>query len=381
MKKQLIITSLLYLFAGLVSNLTSVALPLFYLSKGYSAEQIAFLFSITFLGAIFQPLIGSFTDHVKHPKTTLQICAILTTVFATSMFFTHSYLLMVILSIFLAIFRSSVFGILDGIATSLSLKHLWNFGLVRTGGSLGFGLGLLVSLPFLLVFGVDYLVLVVAVLSLFSFILLFPFNDLDAHTKSKEKHDYMGELKNLSKSKVFIYMILLNIFFASTTSVRFAYTNIVLQNHQVSLIIISLISLFAVVFEVIFMAKCNDLINKFKFSSIMTVLIAIALTQNIIYALFPVPIVLGLFACLHGITMAAYLPSWLRVFRNSIGEHVISTAFMISGTLSSIVFFIITALIIGPVAEKFGPEAVFYVTSIATSLAFIFNWRLKKNGY
>ena len=134
----------LFLFTGLVwativGPISSVII-LFHL--GASAPQIGIFTAIgAVVAMVCQPIWGYFSDKIRSPRLLTCLCLIGSAIFFSSIWFTESFYIAMILLLFETIFRSSIIALLDSHTLS-EMKAIpgLQYSHIRMAGSLFYGL-------------------------------------------------------------------------------------------------------------------------------------------------------------------------------------------------------------------------------------------------
>lgn len=110
--------------------------------RGLSASQIGLIFSIgPLVGLIIQPVWGMLIDYFGMTRLILLVSTFLTPWIALCYKFIDSYFpLYILVSVFLAVFSSTIMPIVDAMTVRHAKLHSLSYGTIRVLGSISFGL-------------------------------------------------------------------------------------------------------------------------------------------------------------------------------------------------------------------------------------------------
>lgn len=351
-----------YFSIGVLANFNVVLLPFFYHAKGMSEGQVALLLSSTYLSALVQPVFGYITDSTIGPKEMLKKISIGIVIVSVLLFFSNTFFTLFIFSFILSICRNLTFPLLDNISLSFSGKYNVEYGVLRKGGSIGFGFGVLLAVPVLLAFDVVYIVFLPFIIALILLLLLLNIEyDLTSSKSIVRLDEYKENIGVLFKSKRFVLLQIINLCLMGMSSLKLSYQSSLLDIMGVSVLYMAVLNFTTVLFEIVFMSKTQKMFRKNHLSFIITLMVIVSVSQNIFLLTSSSIILILLASSLHGIAMALYVPNFLSYISKVIPEKASSTGYILNNTVQSISTLIINSFIIAPLVFAGGTRFSFII--------------------
>ncbi len=361
-----------YFIIGSLANFSIVLLPFFYISKGMNTTQIGLLLSASYLAALLQPYIGFLSDTKYGPKKILKVVSILLTLNSLFLFFSNTFLLLFIFSLTFSICRNVTFPLVDNIALDWSKENGIAYGIIRQGGSIGFGVGALLGVPFVILFNLKFLIFLPLILSFILFILIKNISyDIQIHPEHKGFNLYRSNFKELIKDKMFIILITIHLLLMGLATLKLSYQATLLSSLNAPIFYIVLLNFFTIVPEIFLISKTEKYFKNIPIYIILIFPIVINLIHSFILFKSSSLIIILLASFLHGFSMAIYLPNFFGFFNKSIPSKLSSTAFIINGTSQTINSLLINTLIIVPFIALSGLRMSFLIIIIVMSINFI----------
>ncbi len=356
-----------YFTTGVVANLFTTALVLYYLEIGFNEAQIGILASVSFLAAIFQPVLGVIIDRSRTPKKIYQfiIISFLLNLFIMSL--TTNFYFYIILVFLASISRIAFFAALDAIVIKSVDYYGGNFGSIRNFASIGFGIGMLVAYPFIIndIYNFFYVSIVVGIIN------ILVVGQLHNSTNEKEvkKLNIKNDMATLFNNKVFMGLIITNFFMFGMMNIKMTYQPILLQSLGASAFMISLSSIIMTGPEIILMPLFNTVRRYVSDKSIFIIATTLTSIQLLLFSqLNNVYIVLALVS-VHGLVNGFYIPLYSQTIVSTVDDKLSSTALMISITTQFLLTSVISLFIITPIYVKYGLNMVFLLLSMITFLS------------
>ncbi len=349
------------LVCGIILGSTTMGLTLLVSWKGLSDANLALIIGISFLGSAVQPIVGAISDNLKHKKYLVAFFGGVLFSSSLLLFFTSSLVLIKVAVFFMSISAQSSFVILDGLVAIKCGEHNYNYGFIRSGLSLGFGLSIVASLPFIYIFDISAMVVFVAILG----ILLIVFA-LRMHDSSIGKTDvhYITEVKEMFKNKVFIVVMFVAVILFSTNAIKLNYQTIKLENLDTKYIIIAITSFIMIIPEIVLLPKYDKYFSKWSFNKTTIIAIIIFIINLLVLAFSKTALPILIFAPLHGLGSAIYIPRITMAFRSLLSAGIISTGMILRNTVSAILNFLLSSFLIKKLFVTVSIEAVFYTLII-----------------
>lgn len=346
-------TSKLYAFYfmyGVINSIAIQMLPLVLSNKGYSSSQVALVLSFVFLAALFQPIIGILTKVKFGSKSMLQILLVVMVMLALLIFVISDITLMIITVLVFSIARLSISPIYDSYTTMASREFAVNYGLVRSGASLGFGTGMAIYTVIASVFNFDYPVSFIFV-SILAMIAIVVMSSLP-HEKTAEDIDNSStEQTDLFKT---VLLILIYMLYFGALSIRISYLSTYYVEFGYTTSFISMATFFMVIPEIIFLPLYNRLFAKYNKTLLLFLAILLGIAQMTMYICFTdYPFVL-LFVCLfNGFQIMIFFPTFFGLLQDSLGRKNSSFGFVINMTIQSLFVGIFNLAFIRPLIIRF----------------------------
>lgn len=365
-----------YFLIGAIANTAVLLLPFFYAGKGMGDMQIVYLLSSTYLASIVQPALGYIADTTIGPKKMLKNVSFGIVVISIIMYFSRGFLLLFILSFIFSIFRNATFPLFDNLAIGYCEKHKIEYGGVRKGGSIGFGLGVLISVPLYSLLGTNALILIPTVLA---FILIYIVKDVEysnnLHVKVTIK-DYKNDLNELLKSKKYLLLIVIHLMIMGLCTIKLSYQSTYIESLNVTILYIVILNMFLVIPEIILISRTKKIFSKFNISFVFMILIIINIIHaSILYFTTSTGVIL-IFSVMHGIVMSIYIPTFFSYLAKVMPKGAVSTGYLINATFQSLGSFLINTLLISTFVYIYGIKGSFLMMIILFILALIPIWLL-----
>lgn len=368
---------------GAINSIITQMLPLVFIVYGYNEGEISTLLSLVFFASLFQPIIGRLTS--KRVGTVVMIITLLGTMALTSfiLFYTRNiYLVGTILFIY-SIARLANGPLNDSLISRLAVTEGVNYGFVRSGASLGYGMGMMIFTFLAYVFTLNdpASFILITILNIIAFAFIFGFKSYPLETKATDQKT--DEQTNWTKFIILtlIYMLYfggltLRVTYLSTYYVEFGYDNS----------FISLTTLVMVIPEVLLMPLYNRLFGRFNKILLVIIAVVLGIIQMLFYTFFTASPALLIFTSLfNGFQIMIFLPTFASLLQSSLGHNNSSFGFMINATIQSLFVATINQFVI----KKFyvatsSTIPIFYIICILMILSlvpvFIYHFKYKKNS-
>lgn len=368
---------LFYFMYGVINSIAIQMLPLVMTQKGFDPSQVTIILSCVFLAALFQPLIGLLTRQRFGSKRMLQMMLIGLLVTAVLIVANQVFTLMAGLVLLFSVARGSISPIYDSYATMASRDYQVNYGLVRSGASLGFGIGMAIYTLVANILGLEYnasfgMVAFIAILGLVIF-----------NTLPTERTTTNSEVAETAKTNLLMVslLILMYILYYGGLNIRISYMSTYYVEFGYTTTFISLATFFLVIPEIIFLPLYNRLFSKYNKVLLMAIAIFLGIIQMILYIAFPTKPIILLIACLfNGFQIMIFFPTYFGLLQDSLGPKNSAFGFIINMTLQSLFVGIFNLVAIRPVVIATGSTIPIFMMIIGLQLlAFgpLFIYKLK----
>ncbi len=369
MEKRVKSFKLYYFAVGIITSLYTSMMPSFYENLGFNEAQIGILLSVVYIGALFQPVLGMISDKSTSRSNIIRNSMYIVIALTVSLLFATKYFAILFIVTGISLFRMAFFSLSDSYMMPFCIEYDYNYGKLRRGASLSFGMAMIFAYPFNYVLGYHGFLLLVVIMCLVAASIM---HQSDYHPPSgdNETH-YLTEMKEYAKSKAVIALLIFQFFFMGAAALKFSYQAIKLQELTGDTLAASIALMCATLPEVLLMAKVSDKLPNMRLTTALISGVLLNLMQLIIYTYVSNVYILVILACFHGLSMAYYIPTYSRLLSELVGEKVISTFFTISGTGQSLFSLIISLVIITPIYVKVGIDYVFLAIAASVILSLI----------
>lgn len=359
-----------YYFAiGIITSLYVSMMPSFYQNIGLNAAQIGVLISIVFIGALFQPLLGFISDNAQSRSNVIRNSLYIVIALSTILLFVTEFYPLLFIVIGISLFRMAFFSLSDSYFMPFCIEYDYNYGKLRRGASLSFGMAMIFAYPFNYFLGYHGFIVLIILMSLLAARVM---NDTDYEPpRQKTELSYKRELKKYAKSKDVIALLLFQLLFQGALGLKFSYQAIKLQQLTGGTGAAAIALMFATFPEVLFMAKVSRRLPNARLTNGLIIGVLLNIVQLFIFVYVNNVYVMIIFASLHGLSMSFFLPTYSRLLTELVGEGVVSTFFTISGTGQSLFSLLLSLIIVTPIFINFGVNYVFAVIGISVALSLV----------
>ncbi len=367
------------LIMGIIVGNITIGLPVMLTTKNLSAGGLASVIGISFLGAVVLPAVGALSDNVKHRKLVITGLGVLQVIAMLIFYFTTSITTLKVAVFLASVSAQSMYVIFDSIVLVSSRENNYNYGFIRSGMSLGFGLSIISSLPFIYLFDTSVMILVTAVLALLTSILSLRIDD---SVCDKSEVHYISEIKYMSKNKLFLLMFVVTILIFTVNSIKLSYQTSKLTDIAASPLLIAIVSFIIIIPEMIIMPKYDKWFGNWSFAKIFMISTAIFLVNIFVLGFTSSAWIILFIAPLHGLGSALYIPKYAFAFRALLSSKILSTAFLVRATISALLSFLLSVLLLERLYENYGSDQVMYALAVLLSFNIVFiiafNYACKK---
>ncbi len=362
-KEKMIFT--IYFCMGMIVNCAIIGLPIFYVSIGFTNVEVGILASVLYLGAICQPLVGYICDISGNKKLILTSLFILIIIIAIIMINITNFYIMAILSFGLSACRMPMFGIMDDMSVTYVQKVGGNYGLLRSGASWGYALGVFFLLPFYKIGFDNPVIILLILLCLVVTITLISLKDVGVReyknkdNKESDKKQFRQEAKEKLLSKKYILLLIINVLLMGTGAAKMPYQTLKLELLGATMFLIALANFITIIPEMVFMPKVEKFLGHLSIKKILYLSLLVSVFQNSLIAFAPNSIFLVSVMWLHGILMAIYIPMFFIELKRYLGPTVSSTGILIISMTQGLGASMIGAFFITPIFSEFGIDVLY----------------------
>ncbi len=360
-----------FLFVGIINNILIVGFALLFIGKGFSNVQIGTLTSIGFIGAIFQPIIGSLCDVTGRKRFVLQLCSILISVMAVVMLLNESYMIYLVCSFIISIVKMPLYGIMDDITLTYVENDNKRYSKIRSGASFGFGLGVFALLPLYYIDNVNIVLYMTIIILIVMIGVLGLIPDIPHVNNKKERKRYYSDLAKIFKNKSILLIFFSNLIIMSVTSLKITYSNILFNELGLTFIVVAFLNFFAALPEMIILPNFSKVFGKYSYKQMMLILMVLTFMQVIVFAFVTNVVLLFIVIGFQGVVFAAYVPTIFGTLKSHLEDDVSSTGILINSMIQSIGTFFISYVIITNVFKYYNLKLVFIALGIISLLLIV----------
>lgn len=378
MSKKMVLTCIcgFYLLHYMSMGVYSPYVNVYYERLGFTGSQIGLISLVGLLFAMLAaPLFGILCDKTKSDKGVIVFLMLAS---ATSMFVWSkqvAFVPVLFASTFLLIFRSDIGSISDSMAVKFCNQEEFDFGFVRSIGSLGYLMGAFVVANTLSAFGFQgpYVMCFIVFMILGAILICFfpSTKEEEASLNKKEDFSLLKDGKELLFNKDFIFIIIVMVFstMALDCSVSYAGNHLVSTMNQPD----SLIGIFScamVLPEVFMVMRIGKVIKKIGLKKLYIFACITQIVRMLVYA-FSGNIYLFLIAsALHGIMIGAGCVGNVEFMHQHIPSKMLSTAMSIYGAIYTIGTALFSQLF-GIIYQYGSSNMIFLVTALFTLIPLV----------
>lgn len=341
-------TKKLYLFYFLYGAVNAIAIqmiPLIMAEKGYTPSEVTLVLTFVFIAALFQPIIGLLSRSKFASKQILQVLVVAMLIFAVAIYLVTDFKIMLLMILLFSIARSSISPIYDSYTTIAAERSNVNYGLVRSGASFGFGVGMAIYTFIASIFNLNYSssLLFSTVLLAFAFMIITRLPQDQASVKGSANSD--------QKTRLFAsaLLIMMYVFYFGALNIRLSYLSTFYIEFGYSTAFISLGTFVMVIPEIIFLPLYNRLFSRFNKELLLFIAIALGIVQIILYIAFTSnPTMLIVASLFNGFQIMIFFPTYFGLLQKNLGPKNSAFGFIMNMTLMSIFVGIVNTIIIRP---------------------------------
>lgn len=367
---------LFYFCLGVINAVAIQMLPLFLSGKNFDINQITTLLSFVFLAALFQPIIGFITSRYLSSVWMLRLLLIMSSISALLMYFNYSYSLMIFLVIMFSVTRLSFTPIFDSYSTGMCNKHGGNYGLMKSGASLGFGSGMLIFVTVSQLIGAteSFAMIFLIAIMMMGLILMGQFKPIEQ--KQNDKDNIKNSSEDVDdRTNWFLYLMLVLVYttYFGGLGIRMTYLSSYYLEFDYTLFFVSLTTLVMVIPEIIFMPLYNRIFGRFNKAFLLMITIVLGIIQAQMYVHFHAyPLMLVITSLFNGLQIMIFFPTFFMLLQKSLGAKNSASGFLINMTIQSIFVGLFNQLVIKPIYISTGTTlSIYYTISVLMALAFI----------
>lgn len=368
---------ILYFILGIINALALSAYPLIYVDKGFSAEMVTNLISISFFAMILQPLVGFFTDKLGDNIKSLKVLLVLYIISCGLMFLNLK--LFIISLIINSITRNSLVPITDGYVTRNIDQFEFSYAQMRTAMPIGFGVSFLLSLIFTSLLGLPIagILIFLILLGVIAYIIINSSNTVhsEANISSNKEVVEQTDIKNL------VFLVLYFLLYAGLYQVSSSYLSMYMVEINHTNVFIGVLNLMMVIPQIYLLFNYSKLLGRLKNTSIMMIATLLGIIQALIYIIFSKSILLLIIASfLSGIQIVLFPASFFPQFTKTVKSSNLATYLTLNTSIQAVFVGLFNQMI---VSQVYGVTnsiiSVYYIVVSTMLVSFIPIFLYKKN--
>ncbi|MGL5641424.1 MAG: MFS transporter [Paraclostridium sp.] len=342
-------------------------------SLGLSVAQIGIITSIpSIIGILVVPLWGIITDVTKKDKRILGICIAINCVIMGMYSSVKLFPILLLVATLAEAFRYAISPLADNITTDYCKHNNINYGIIRSGGSVGFALISFLTGQLIKVTSNSRIIFLVYIVLFVASLLVLPFLNSKKYdeVEKMEGSTLKKDLKELIKDKSYLWLLAIVICTISISEVTNAYQGLYLIDLGASQGDIGTLVIFTALPEIFFMAKINKLVLKYGYKKVFKIGILTFLLRWITCLFATSPTMFILTAPLTALAFSIMLVAYIGYIKEKFSSEIQATAL----TITSMAIGISSAVIKLPVGlgiDVFGLEILYIISIVITIIGFI----------
>lgn len=342
-------------------------------SLNLSVSQIGIITSIpSIIGILVVPLWGIITDVTKQDKKILGICVAINCIIMGMYSSVKLFPILLVVATLAEAFRYAISPLADNITTDYCKHKNLNYGIIRSGGSVGFALVSFLTGQLIKVTANSRIIFLVYIVLFVLSLLVLPF-------LSSKKYDDNGkmegstlrkDLKELIKDKSYLWLLVIVICTISISEVTNAYQGLYLIELGASQGDIGILVIFTALPEIFFMSKINTLVSKYGYKKVFKIGTLTFLIRWLTCLFATSPTMFILTAPLTALAFSIMLVAYIGYIKEKFSSEIQATAL----TITSMAIGISSAVIKLPVGigiDVFGLKTIYILSIVITCIGFI----------
>lgn len=344
-------------------------ISLYFKNIGRTESEIGIIIGIIpLVGLLCNPIYSRFCKNPKTTKNILTIIGVLESISVIILLFTSNFIMQLIMVIFLSIFSSSNYGMLDSLLTLSAKEHNKPFSSIRIFGSTSYMIGAFIAGYIAKFTSYNFLFVLAVIFFLVTSLILYLVKTPQTKESSNTNISYKGVLKN----KVFIIYLIFYVLLIGSMQVADDFFSLYLTSKGAPDYYYSYVMLGYILVEVIIMFILSKYGNKIKNKlSLYFIAIIILIIRLIIQSLPDINITLLIISQIsRGITwaIALYLSS---TFILKLLGTIQSTRGMMLVMMIQQIFTSLFKFVGGFIIELYGYYILYLILLIITIISLI----------
>ncbi len=366
-----------YYFTDFFSGLLLIFLPLYLRSNlGFNELQIGVIYFFGGISAVISSIVnGYIAQKIIKKKRVLNI-GLFFTLFGSIILLTSTSFKMIIIGyIFLFYIRSLLYIIGDELTISyVKLYPNFNFGKIRSFGSLGWGSNFLISSLIFIFFPtkIIFLLLIVVCILLINSFYLPTIYEIENHPLK------INDILLLFKYKNFMLFLLITSLMWSTVNNMQMFIEFALQDNNGSIFLFAFFNVCILILDIMFMRKSTALLKKFGGKKYFLFFMSVMFLKFLLLAIHPTTIIIYICVFFDPLFFGLMIPFNSLFTKFEIPDSLSTIALTLVTTLSTILVSIMS-IVYGAVYHILGYQSVFIIMVLTMGVALIAGLKLNYN--
>lgn len=365
---------LLYLVGvGLFYNL----MPLYLQEQlGFDATSIGMIMS---LGSIMSIGVATFwgiaADVSKNPRLILSIILGMSAIAALVLGSATTFIGVFILMGVLEFFRSGIFPLIDGTATTIAFHSKVDFGQMRWFGSFGYAISVLAFTPLIEKIGLD------SIFVLFMLFMALPilFVRKLPQTAKKEQTNFKQDFKYLLSNKIYWFILIIGALNFGTMNAAGNYLALHVQTLGGGVLAIGICTLIAAgLSEVPALMYVERIYQRIGLKETMFIGLVLTLGRWILAFFAPNMLVFFVSLFAHGLAFAFVQPALYTLIRQNVSHSISGTAIALNAAVSGVVLTVLN-VVTGNFIDKTGTTSTMFIIFAGVSFISIILMMMYQN--
>lgn len=378
-KKQVFgILGFLYFLYFITMGTYTPYLNIYYERLGLDGTQMGMISAVgLILAMMLSPLWGAITDKTHRYKSMIAFLLIANAISALVWYQQTVFLYVFVTSLFVAVFRSNINNLLDGLAIQYCQKEGLDFGKIRSLGSFGylFGSFIIGNLLFIFFQMEGPYIYVLALTAIFAaFLLIF----VPSPSVQEKEVLFKENMKALLKNKDFIFITCFSFFssMAMDSCVNYIGNHVVSTLHETDFVI-GLATCAMVLPEIFIMTKISGLFKRRGMKTVYCLSCILQIIRFLCYTFVNNTIVFLIVSMVHGFMVAVGTVGNVTFIHKKVPTEMLATAMSIYGSVT-IIGFAFLAQLFGVVYHLWKSPAIFFIGFIFTCIALVMAMKTKR---
>ncbi|ADU30538.1 MFS transporter [Evansella cellulosilytica] len=344
-------------------------LPLYLSAQGFKGVEIGLIIGVgPFVGIFAQPMWGFISDKFQSIKYLLYFLYFMVFIASIGLFFTGSFILVFLSTIFMFFFFSACTPLIDSyIFSTIKQNGKGNYGSIRLWGSLGFAFTALIAGPIIVYVGIEKLY----ILFWLTLLCIYPFLFLLKDRKEKANTVKLSSLSGLLKQRRLLMFLGVILLIGIPNKMNDAMLGMHLQNLGAIETIVGLAWMLGALSEIpvfYYLSKHIDRFNPIKILGWVSFFYSL---RWLSYSLVESPVITSFLQLSHSITFGAFWIIAVQTIVKMVPDHLRSTGQALVGVAFGGLAAIIGSFGGGAIFDAVGGNVMYTIMACISMVAAI----------